>query len=57
MDEILLKLDRIERMLYTLLNNEEKEKIKNEKIKKLKEKADKYQQLFEETCQIEKSDK
>ena len=56
MDEILLKLDRIERMLYTLLNDEEKEKIKNEKIKKLKEKVDKYQQLFEETCQIEKSD-
>lgn len=34
MDEILLKLDRIERMLYTLLNDEEKEKIKNEKISK-----------------------
>ena len=38
MDEILLKLDRIERMLYTLLNDEEKEKIKNEKIKNLKKK-------------------
>lgn len=57
MDEILLKLDRIERMLYTLLNDEEKEKIKNEKIKEFKQKADKYQQLFEGTCLIEKSDK
>lgn len=35
---------------------EKARKIKNEKIKEFKEKADKYQQLFKGTYLIEKSD-
>lgn len=47
-EDIIEQLDRIERMLFTLLNETDKEKFKNEKIEKYKIQLALYEKLLKE---------
>ena len=45
-EDIIERLDRIERMLFTLLDETNKEKFKNEKIEKYKIKLNLYEKML-----------
>lgn len=45
-EDIIEQLDRIERMLFTLLDETNKEKFKNEKIEKYKIKLNLYEKML-----------
>ncbi|MBQ8206758.1 MAG: hypothetical protein IJZ77_04780 [Bacilli bacterium] len=47
-EDIIEQLDRIERMLFTLLNETDKDKFKNEKIEKYKFQLTLYEKLLKE---------
>lgn len=47
-EDIIEQLDRIERMLFTLLNETDKEKFKNEKIEKYKIQLDLYEKMLKQ---------
>ena len=47
-EDIIEQLDRIERMLFTLLNKRDKEKFKNEEIEKYKIQLALYEKLLKE---------
>lgn len=47
-EAIIEQLDRIERMLFTLLNETDKDKFKNEKLEKYKSQLTLYEKLLKE---------
>ena len=47
-EDIIEQLDRIERMLFTLLNETDKDKFKNEKLEKYKFQLTLYEKLLKE---------
>ena len=47
-EDIIEQLDRIERMLLTLLNETDKEKFKNEKIEKYKLQVALYEKMLKQ---------
>ena len=47
-EDIIEQLDRIERMLFTLLNEIDKDKFKNEKLKKYELQVALYEKLLKE---------
>ena len=47
-EDIIEQLDRIERMLFTLLNETDKEKFKNEKIEKYKIQLNLYEKMLKQ---------
>ena len=47
-EEIIEQLDRIERMLFTLLSETDKENFKNEKLEKYKFQINLYEKLLKE---------
>ena len=47
-EDIIEQLDRIERMLLTLLNETDKEKFKNEKIEKYKIQLNLYEKMLKQ---------
>ena len=47
-EDIIEQLDRIERMLFTLLNETDKDKFKNEKLEKYKFQLALYEKLLKE---------
>ena len=56
-EDIIEQLDRIERMLFTLLNETDKEKFKNEKIEKYKIQLNLYEKMLkQEENKLEKGE-
>ena len=56
-EDIIEQLDRIERMLFTLLNETDKEKFKNEKIEKYKIQLNLYEKMLkQEENKLERGD-
>ena len=47
-EDLIEQLDRIERMLFTLLNETDKEKFKNEKIEKYKIQLNLYEKMLKQ---------
>lgn len=47
-EDIIEQLDRIERMLFTLLNETDKEKFKNEKLEKYKFQINLYEKMLKQ---------
>ena len=47
-EDIIEQLDRIERMLFTLLNETDKEKFKNEKTEKYKIQLNLYEKMLKQ---------
>lgn len=47
-EDIIKQLDRIERMLFTLLNETDKEKFKNEKLEKYKFQINLYEKMLKQ---------
>ena len=47
-EEIIEQLDRIERMLFTLLSETDKDKFKNEKIEKYKIQLNLYEKMLKQ---------